>query len=233
MSRAPVPAPPAEPSGWLVVFDCDGVLVDSERLNVRTWTAMMRDAGVDLTREQAVHAFVGKAYADNRVTIAELTGAVPDPEWERTWRREFVRSHEELEPIPGAAAAVDEIRAAGHDVCVASGSLGKAIDTKLERTDLAGRFAPAARFSAEEVERGKPAPDVFLHAARRMGFSPARCVVVEDSRAGVEAAVAAGMPVVGYRSEMTPGDWLADADTVIADMADLPVAIRGLTGEAA
>ncbi len=72
-------------SGWLVVFDCDGVLVDSERLNVQTWTAMMRDAGVDFSEDDAVQTFVGKAYADNRVTIAEITGAVPDPVWEKTW----------------------------------------------------------------------------------------------------------------------------------------------------
>mgnify|MGYP002650142749 CR=1 FL=1 len=71
---------------WLVIFDCDGVLVDSERLNVRTWTGMMRDAGVDFTEADAVETFVGKAYKDNRVTLTELTGAVPDPEWERAWR---------------------------------------------------------------------------------------------------------------------------------------------------
>lgn len=224
-----VPAP-AAPSGWLIIFDCDGVLVDSERLNVRTWSAMMRDAGIDLTDEEVVHTFVGKAYADNRVTIAEMTGAVPDPEWERAWRAEFARSHEELDPIPGAAEAVDAVRDVGHAVCVASGSIRKGIDSKLARTGLEGRFVPESRFSAEEVEHGKPAPDVFLHAAQAMDFEPARCVVVEDSRAGVEAAVAAGMPVVGYRSEMTPVDWFEDADVVIHDMADLPTALHTLIG---
>lgn len=214
---------------WLVIFDCDGVLVDSERLNVRTWTGMMRDAGVDFTEADAVEAFVGKAYKDNRVTLTELTGAVPDPEWERAWRAEFLRSQEQLEPIPGAGEAVVAVRELGLDVCVASGSLLAAIGTKLGRTGLDGYFPEAVRFSAEQVEHGKPAPDVFLLAARELGFAPERCVVVEDSRAGIEAAVAAGMPVVGYRSDLTPTGWLEAADAVIDEMADLPSVISRLT----
>ncbi len=217
------------PSGWLVVFDCDGVLVDSERLNVRTWTAMMRDAGVDFTERDAVQHFVGRAYADNRVTISEITGAVPDPEWERAWRREFGRSHAELEPIHGAREAVEALRDVGHGVCVASGSLWQVIGTKLERTGLVDLFPEETRFSAEQVRHGKPAPDVFLMAAESLGFDPGRCVVVEDSRAGVEAALAAGMPVVGYHSDLTPADWLDEADALISDMADLPSVIARLT----
>lgn len=220
-----------ESSGWLVIFDCDGVLVDSERLNVRTWTRMMRDAGVDFSEEQAVETFVGRAYQDNRVTLTELTGAVPDPEWERTWRAEFARSQEELEPIPGAGEAVEAVRDLGHDVCVASGSLLAAIDTKLERTGLEGLFTDTARFSAEQVEHGKPAPDVFLLAAERMGHAAERCVVVEDSRAGIDAASAAGMSVVGFSSDMTPVGWLDEASAVIGDMSDLPSVVSRLTGQ--
>lgn len=217
---------------WLVIFDCDGVLVDSERLNARTWTGMMRDAGVDFTEADAVETFVGKAYKDNRVTLAELTGAVPDPEWERAWRAEFHRSQDELEPIAGAGEAVEAVRDLGHEVCVASGSLMAAIGSKLARTGLEPLFPDEARFSAEQVEHGKPAPDVFLLAAREMGFDPQRCIVVEDSRAGIEAAVAADMPVVGYRSDMTPTGWLDEASAVIDDMADLPSVIARLTAHA-
>ena len=215
---------------WLVIFDCDGVLVDSERLNVRTWTGMMRDAGVDFTEADAVETFVGKAYKDNRVTLTELTGAVPDPEWERAWRAEFARSQEELEPVPGAAEAVAAVRELGLQVCVASGSLRAAIATKLARTGLEGLFPESTRFSAEQFERGKPAPDVFLLAAESMGFAPDRCIVVEDSRAGVEASVAAGMPAVGYHSDMTPAGWLDEATAVIADMTDLPSVVSRMTG---
>jgi HAD superfamily hydrolase (TIGR01509 family) len=213
---------------WLVVFDCDGVLVDSERLNVRTWTGMMRDAGVDFTEADAVETFVGKAYKDNRVTLAELTGAVPDPEWEKVWRAEFQRSQEELEAVPGAAEAVAAVEELGCAVCVASGSLLAAIGTKLGRTGMEELFPERARFSAEQVEHGKPAPDVFLLAAAEMGFDPEHCIVVEDSRAGLEAAVAAGMRVVGYRSDMTPTGWLDEASAVIDDMADLPSVVSRL-----
>ncbi|WP_435201983.1 HAD family hydrolase [Janibacter sp. GS2] len=220
-----------ESSGWLVIFDCDGVLVDSERLNVRTWTGMMRDAGVDFDEEDAVATFVGRAYKDNRVTLTELTGAVPDPEWEKAWRAEFARSQEELEPIPGAGEAVEAVRDLGHEVCVASGSMLAAIGTKLTRTGLERPFPDGARFSAEQVEHGKPAPDVFLLAAERMGHPVERCVVVEDSRAGIEAAVAAGMPVVGFSSDMTPTGWLDEASAVIDDMSDLPSVVSRLTGQ--
>ncbi|WP_084342674.1 HAD family hydrolase [Janibacter corallicola] len=216
-------------SGRLVLFDCDGVLVDSERLNVRTWTAMMRDAGVDFTEQDAVDHFVGRAYADGRATIVELTGAIPDPEWERTWRREFARSHEELDPIPGAREAVLAVQDLGHDIAVASGSLWQVIGTKLDRTGLVDLFPEEVRFSAEQVDRGKPAPDVFLLAAQRLGYSPEQCLVVEDSRAGVDAARAAGMGVVGYHSDLTPTDWLEAADAVITDMVDLPSVVARLT----
>lgn len=217
-------------SGWLVVLDCDGVLVDSERLNVRTWRAMMADVGIDLSERDVVETFVGKAYADNRVTMQELTGAVPDPEWERRWRAEFRRSHEELDVISGAEEAVEALLAAGHEVCVASGSMLEALELKLGRTGLAGLLPRELRFSAEQVDRGKPAPDVFLHAAETMGYQPQRCVVVEDSRAGVEAGVAAGMTVVGYASDMTPTGWMEGTSAVIRDMADLPSVVAQLTG---
>src|SRR5699024_4190108 len=203
--------------------------VDSERLNVRTWTAMMRDAGVDFTEQDAVDHFVGRAYADGRATIVELTGAIPDPEWERTWRREFARSHEELDPIPGAREAVLAVQDLGHDIAVASGSLWQVIGTKLDRTGLVDLFPEEVRFSAEQVDRGKPAPDVFLLAAQRLGYSPAQCLVVEDSRAGVDAARAAGMGVVAYHSDLTPTDSLEAAAAVSTDMVDLPSVVARLT----
>ncbi|MGE9808568.1 HAD family hydrolase [Janibacter sp. G1551] len=214
-------------SDQLVVFDCDGVLVDSERLNVGIWTSAMRDLGLTFGPQDAIHHFLGRAYADNRHTAAALTGREVPPEWESHWRAEFRRSHDRLEAIPGIAEALDDIVDAGHPVCVASGSIGPAIVRKLEVTGL-DRFFGGRYYSAEEVERGKPAPDVFLHAAADLGFAPSRCVVVEDSDPGVAAARAAGMPVVGYRSDLTPAGGLADADVVIDDMRALPAALASL-----
>ncbi|QFQ31158.1 HAD-IA family hydrolase [Janibacter melonis] len=222
--------PMSEPHGpaGLVIFDCDGVLVDSERLNVRTWRRMTTDLGLDLSDEDVVHTFVGKAYADNRVRLTELVGRDLDPAWERRFRAEFRASHAELEIIPGARHALEACVAGGLEVCVASGSMRQALEYKLEATGLAGLLPPSARFSSEEVERGKPEPDVFLLAARSMGHDPARCVVVEDSLAGVAAGRAAGMRVVGYESDMTPHAWFAEADAVVTDMAQVPAVAADL-----
>lgn len=209
----------------LVVFDCDGVLVDSERLNVRTWGRMTTDLGLRLTPAEIIDTFVGKAYADNRVTLAALVGSPLDPDWERRFRSEFRASHDELEIVAGAREAVEGSRAAGYAVCVASGSLRRALEYKLGATGLADLLPEELRFSSQEVERGKPAPDVFLHAASVMGYAPDRCVVVEDSLAGVEAGRAAGMHVIGYESDMTPHAWFADADVVLTDMAQVPAAV--------
>ena len=212
----------------LVVFDCDGVLVDSERLNVRTWGRMTTDLGLRLTPAEIIDIFVGKAYADNRLTLAALKGSPLDPDWERRFRTEFRASHDELEIVAGAREAVEGCLAAGYEICVASGSLRRALEYKLEATGLADLLPEQLRFSSQEVERGKPAPDVFLHAASAMGYAPHRCVVVEDSLAGIEAGRAAGMHVIGYESDMTPHAWFADADLVLTDMARVPAAVTGL-----
>jgi beta-phosphoglucomutase-like phosphatase (HAD superfamily) len=215
----------------LVVFDCDGVLVDSERLNVRTWSRMTADLGLSMTPEEIVDTFVGKAYADNRVRLSQLAGRELDPDWERRLRAEFRAGHDELEVVHGAREALEGAIEDGYDVCVASGSLLAALDYKLEATGLADLLPPHLRFSSEQVERGKPAPDVFLHAARVLGHDPGRCVVVEDSRAGVEAGHAAGMPVIGYESDMTPHAWFADAEVVVTDMTAVPAAAARLLGD--
>lgn len=213
----------------LVIFDCDGVLVDSERINVRTWRRMIDDLGVVMTDADIVHTFVGKAYADNRVRLAELVGRPLDPEWERRLRAEFRASHDELEVVPGAREALEGCVAAGYDVCVASGSVRRALEYKLEGAGMDDLLPETARFSREDVEHGKPAPDLFLLAAERMGHPLDRCVVVEDSLAGVQAGRAAGMPVIAYETDMTPHAWFVDADEIVTGMADVPaVAARYL-----
>ncbi|GAA3607505.1 HAD family hydrolase [Marihabitans asiaticum] len=216
-------------AGWLVVLDCDGVLVDSERLNLRTWQSMLAELGQEWSDEDVIATFIGKAYADNRPRIAELAGGEIDPEQERLWRGRFRESHEHLEVIDGAREAIEQLVGHGYAVCVASGSIRRALEYKLERTGLADLLPPEARFSSEQVERGKPAPDVFLLAAEQMGVDPARCVVVEDSLSGVQAGRAAGMQVIGYETDMTLHDWFADATAVIHTMADLPRAVQDLT----
>jgi HAD superfamily hydrolase (TIGR01509 family) len=216
------------PASTLVLFDCDGVLVDSERLVVDIDVAAVTAAGWPVTREQVVETFVGRSDADVVALIeAQLGHALPagwDAQWDADYRRVL---DEQLEPVPGVRAAVEEVVARGRRTCVASSGSHDKMRRTLGRTGLWELFEGRI-FSATEVARGKPAPDLFLHAASRMRVDPGRCVVVEDSRYGVAAARSAGMRVVGFAGGITPESHLADADVVITDMAVLPGALDGL-----
>jgi HAD superfamily hydrolase (TIGR01509 family) len=216
------------PASTLVLFDCDGVLVDSERLVVDIDVAAVTAAGWPVTREQVVETFVGRSDADVVALIeAELGHALPagwDAQWDADYRRVL---DEQLEPVPGVRAALEEVVARGRRTCVASSGSHDKMRRTLGRTGLWELFEGRI-FSATEVARGKPAPDLFLHAASRMQVDPGRCVVVEDSRYGVAAARSAGMRVVGFAGGITPEHHLADADVVITDMAVLPGTLDGL-----
>ena len=204
----------------LVIFDCDGVLVDSEPIAVRIDVEMLAEVGVTMSAEEVIERFVGRS---PEVILAEtearLGRRVPDGWFERgeaRLRRAFAN---ELEPVPGIEEALQGIDV---PVCVASSSGHDNLRLKLELTGLYDRFAGHI-FSAAEVVNGKPAPDLFLHAAQRMGADPADCVVVEDSRYGVLAARAAGMDVFGYAGGLTPAEVLEGPRTVVFDdMRKLP-----------
>jgi HAD superfamily hydrolase (TIGR01509 family) len=212
----------------LVLFDCDGVLVDSERLVIDIDVAAVTAAGWPMTREQAIEAFVGRSNADVVAMIEAQVGHPLPPDWDAAWEADYRRVFDELlEPVPGVRAAVEEVVARGRRTCVASSGSHDKMRRTLARTGLAQLFEGRI-FSATEVERGKPAPDLFLHAASRMQVDPGRCVVVEDSRYGVAAARSAGMRVVGFAGGITPEHHLADADVVITDMAVLPGTLDGL-----
>ncbi len=212
----------------LVLFDCDGVLVDSERLVLDIDVAAVTAAGWPLTREQAIEAFVGRSNADVVAMIEAQVGHPLPPGWDAAWEADYRRVFDELlEPVPGVRAAVEQVMARGRRTCVASSGSHDKMRRTLARTGLAELFEGRV-FSATEVEHGKPAPDLFLHAASRMQVDPGRCVVVEDSRYGVAAARAAGMRVVGFAGGITPEHHLADADVVITDMAVLPGTLDGL-----
>ncbi|WP_245861071.1 HAD family hydrolase [Microbacterium aurantiacum] len=204
----------------LVIFDCDGVLVDSETLSVEIDRRVLSELGWELTADEIVHRFVGRSDAHFRAEVETHLGhALPD-DWEtryQPWYREvFTR---DLEAVPGVVTALDAI---GSETCVASSGTHEKIRFTLGLTGLLSRFEDRI-FSAVEVENGKPAPDLFLHAASRMGVPASRCVVIEDSRFGVEAARAAGMRAFGYCGGLTPAEWLAGENTIVfADMAELP-----------
>ncbi|GAA2747922.1 HAD-IA family hydrolase [Kitasatospora cinereorecta] len=204
----------------LVIFDCDGVLLDSERLAVRVDAVVLAALGWELTTEEIVHRFVGRSHRSMVEQIeAHLGRRLPDG-----WEDEFQHLYDEafaneLAPVDGIVEALDRITL---PTCVASSSSHPRLRTTLGSTGLLPRFEGRI-FSASEVAHGKPAPDLFLHAAARMGVAPSRCIVVEDSRHGVAAARAAGMRALGYAGGLTPAEWLQGPDTVVFDdMSHLP-----------
>jgi HAD superfamily hydrolase (TIGR01509 family) len=204
----------------LVIFDCDGVLVDSEPIAVRIDVEMLAEVGIEMSEAEVIERYVGRSpeviLAD---TEARLGRRVPEGWFERGEARIREAYKTALRPVDGIVEALDAIDV---PVCVASSSGHDNLRYKLELTGLYERFAGHI-FSATEVANGKPAPDLFLHAASRMGADPADCAVVEDSRYGVQAARAAGMDVFGYAGGLTPRDVLEGARTIVFDdMRTLP-----------
>ncbi|MFD8596618.1 HAD family hydrolase [Kitasatospora sp. NPDC059646] len=208
----------------LVIFDCDGVLVDSERIAVRVQREVGAQLGWPLTEAEVVRHFIGRSHAAGWQVVAERLGGETAAEWERRFEqrhRELVDT--ELRPVDGILEA---LAALDLPYCVASSGTHAKMRHTLGRTGLYERFEGRI-FSATEVERGKPAPDLFLHAARQMGHAPEACAVVEDSGPGTQAARAAGMRCLGYTGGPTGPDALTGPGTVLfSDMRRLPVLLR-------
>ncbi|MFD8707133.1 HAD family hydrolase [Kitasatospora sp. NPDC059648] len=215
----------------LVIFDCDGVLVDSEVIAVRVLVRLGEEFGWPLTEAEAIERFVGRSEAANHAMVAERL----DEETATLFDKRFRELHAEavdagLTPVDGLPEALDALEALGLPTCVASSGTHEKMRHTLGRTGLYGRFEGRI-FSATEVGRGKPAPDLFLHAARRMGVDPARCLVVEDSGPGVQAARAAGMRALGYAGGVTAAERLAGPGTVVFDdMRGLPGLVAAYQG---
>lgn len=182
----------------LVIFDCDGVLVDSEVLYCAIDSAALAELGVAMAPTEIARRFSGIPHRDVWTTLAADHGLdLPGDHFARIQdecRRRFAA---ELRAIDGVAEAVRSLAPQGHAACVASSTALPALRRNLETAGLIDLFGEAV-FSASQVRRGKPAPDVFLFAASQMGADPADCLVVEDSVAGTVAARRAGMPVVGF-----------------------------------
>lgn len=207
----------------LVIFDCDGVLVDSERLAVRTEAIILAELGWNLTESEIVERFVGRTPADMHREVEAHVGFALD--WEEVFEARY-RHVFENEPtaVPGIFAAIDAI---GTLTCVASSGNHAGIAYKLGTTGLLPLFEGRI-FSAEDVKRGKPAPDVFLHAAQAMGVEPDLCAVVEDSVSGVMAGVAAKTTVFGFSGSVTPSEQLQSVGAIpFSRMNQLPGLLDG------
>lgn len=211
----------------LVILDCDGVLVDTEPLAVAVRERVLAEAGWPLTPDEIVERFLGRSHAYVVAEVATRVGERAARQAEDSFRRGCQEAfRESLTPVPGIVEALDALDVMdGVQTCVASSGGHDKMRFTLGLTGMWPRFEGRI-FSAEEVSEGKPAPDLFLHAAGSMGFAPDRCVVVEDSPAGVEAAIAAGMPAIGYVGGVVPSH-LASRPGVhlIDDMRTLPAAV--------
>jgi HAD superfamily hydrolase (TIGR01509 family) len=210
----------------LVIFDCDGVLVDSEPIAARVGAAVLTDLGWTVSAEQLIDRFAGCTDEYWRAGVEAELGRRLDDGWDEPYQGWYDDAFAaELEAVPGVAAAIAAIAALGAEYVVASNGSHEKIAKNLQRVGLADAFE-GRRFSASDVENGKPAPDLFLHAAAAMGFEPRQCLVIEDSPTGLAAARAAGMRSVGYLSGLIPADRLAGpGTTLIGNMADLPALV--------
>jgi HAD superfamily hydrolase (TIGR01509 family) len=202
----------------LVIFDCDGVLVDSDRLSLQIQAKHVTALGLSMDADDCAREFLGIGMPSTVEMIAERLGR-PVP---ATWLAGLEAEVEEvfrkkLQSVPGIVDALDLITL---PTCVASGGSHEKMRLTLGLTGLWERF-DGRIFSATEVPHPKPAPDLFLHAAEEMGANPTRCVVVEDSPFGITAAKAAGMRCFGFAA-MTPPDRLNEADRVFTEMQELP-----------
>lgn len=216
----------------LVIFDCDGVLVDSEALSVSALLGMIRLAGGSIGEDVAYEHFLGKSMKSVRDILGRDFGLDITDSHLTDMRVELMRRfREELKPIPGVKEMLPRL---GLPFCVASSGTLDRIRYALDVTGLLGLMEPHL-FSAGMVTRGKPAPDLFLHAAASMRANPRKCLVVEDSPAGITAARAAGMRVFAFTGGSHAGNPTLKAllassepDFIFADMLQLPDLIAGL-----
>ena len=212
------------PMADLIIFDCDGVLIDSEVIACRIDAEVLSEAGIPISAAEIAQRFIGTTMSQMLATLSEEHEvALPDDLVARLQARLETAFAQELRPLPGTAELLAALTVPS---CVASSSGPERLAQSLGLTGLADHFG-ARVFSARSVARGKPAPDLFLYAAERMAVEPDHCLVVEDSLSGVTAAVAAGMAVTGFTGGSHCGSGhgerlrAAGAVQVVANMADL------------
>ncbi|UJW87107.1 HAD family hydrolase [Devosia sp. SL43] len=216
----------------LIIFDCDGVLVDSEPLAMRVLVAAIAAQGIEVTTETAYRDYLGRSLASISASLVDSHGAPLGAAALQSMRDDlYALYRQELRANPGLPAILSQLDT---PFCVASSSSPERILLSLELTGLLPWFKHTI-YSASMVEHGKPAPDLFLHAAQAMGANPRRCLVIEDSPAGITAAQRAGMRVFGYvgGSHIARGGLLAEIETlgpddIFDDMHALPDRVRSL-----
>ncbi|MCF3125723.1 HAD family hydrolase [Streptomyces arenae] len=206
----------------LVIFDNDGVLVDSEPLSNTILAGYLTELGHPTSYEDSLRDYMGAAVHRVHDLVLERSGQrLPEDFDEVFHARVFAAFERELEPVDGAVEVLEKLAGDGVAYCLASSGSHERIRVGHRKAGLDAWFEDERIFSAQDVGRGKPAPDLFLYAAERMGVAPEKCVVVEDSPLGVQAAVAAGMDVLGFTA-MTPAERLTGATQLFGDLRELP-----------
>jgi HAD superfamily hydrolase (TIGR01509 family) len=208
----------------LVIFDCDGVLVDSELITNRIFASMLNELGLPVTLEDMFEQFVGRSMPQCLEIIKRSLGREVPGEFVEDYRRRTAAAlKSELKPVAGIEAVLASIAV---PFCVASSGTHEKMQITLGTTGLLDTFAGRI-YSVTDVARSKPFPDIFLYAAHRMGISPAACAVIEDSPTGVQAGVAAGMTVFGYCA-LTADQRLqrAGAHHTFTRMSELPALLQ-------
>jgi HAD superfamily hydrolase (TIGR01509 family) len=211
------------PDLQLVIFDCDGVLVDSEVISNEVLARALTAQGLPTTLAQARRDYQGLLLAEIDSRARAKLGRPLAQDWIELYERERAAVfRRELRAVPGVAEAVRHIQAAGVAVCVASQGKLEKTRLSLKLTKLDRLLGDETLFSAYSVPRGKPHPDLFLHAAQTMAVEPSRCAVVEDTPSGVTAAVAAGMRVFGYAADSDAAALLRAGAEIFGAMEELP-----------
>jgi len=207
----------------LVIFDCDGVLVDSEVISNDVLARSLTEQGLPTTLAQSRRDYQGLLLAEIDSRAQAKLGRPLAQDWLQRYERDRAAVfRRELRAVPGVAEAVRRIKAAGVRVCVASQGKLEKTRLSLELTRLDPLFGDEVLFSAYSVARGKPHPDLFLHAAQTMATEPARCAVVEDTPSGVTAAASAGMRVLGYAADSDASALRRAGAEVFMAMEELP-----------
>lgn len=205
----------------MVIFDCDGVLVDSEMITNRVIQENLKRHDLLLELDEIMHLFVGGTMQGVMDLSREMGATLPDDWLDHIYSEMHAVLAKEVEPVKGAVAVLDALDAAGIPYAIGSNGLHSKMAVTLPKTGLLERFTGRV-FSREDVANPKPAPDVYLLAASRAGIAPDRCVVVEDSASGAKAGVAAGMTTFGFYGE-TPRERLEPiCNAVFGDMSELP-----------
>ena len=204
----------------LVIFDCDGVLVDSEKVSNHAMATNLARHGLTLTVEESMAAFVGSSMPEVEAKARELGADLPKDWIDEVYVDMFDALRQGVDPVPGILEVLSALDRAGIPCCVASNGSRAKMQITLGQTGLWSRFE-SVMFSAHELGTAKPAPDMFLTAAARFGITPASCVVIEDSPTGALAAKRAGMGCIGFAAFDDGAALAAQGASVIQEMSDV------------